>query len=715
MSEPSSYDEFRDAAWWPVELTDDERADKLIAMVRAIRASQQTRKDADYARLRSYTTGPMMGFGMAAAPRTMTSGTVRRISLNVIKNVSDAFTATVTKDRPKVSFVTEGGDWGLQQKARSLEKFIEGQFYECGVYEMAPQIVLDGGGIFGKGFFKVYIAGENKKARIKVERVFPWEILVDEQEGLYGEAETPRMYQEKWIDRLILLSQYKDDDEKREAIKRASRDTQPNTGVGYNSKADQLLVTEGWSLPTADGEKDGRHTIAIQGCTLEDEVWEWDFFPFVTYSKQPAPVGYWGISICDNLDGIQCELNTLLMRVQTAMRLLGAAHVLVHSQAKVNFAQWDNGIGTKIGWSGSVKPEVFVPTMLVPPEVYEQIVRLNEWAYEVEGIPKTQAEGNVPDNFDSGKAIDRYMAVTDRRIQVAIHRYHQMFLNMAKVMLELGRKIAEKNPEYGVKAAIGKGGMRKIFLKQNDLREDEYVLKMWPTQALADDPGQRMMQVEKMANAGWVAPDQAKRLLDFPDLEEANDLENASYNAVEDVIQEMLQEGRYNAPQPYLNLEQAKKQVQLALVKAWRDHVAEDRQQLLRDWLQDAADLAGIGQPQMPQTMASVGGTPVLAARRPARLRIMAGRTRRWTARAGRPAHRPWPHRKTWIPTGPLAHPECFTNDSAAGAVPCDGNARYCTSIRKRPHVEHFGSWRYATHPGKATRYIIKQLRLARL
>jgi hypothetical protein len=583
-------------------------------MVRGIRDNQLTRKDADYSRLRSYSSGPVIGFGMAAAPRNVTSGNTSRVSFNVIKNIGDAFTAEVTDENPKVSFVTEGGDWGLQQKARSLEKFVEGQFYETGVYELAPQVVLDGGGIFGKGFFKLYIQGEKKKQRIKVERVFPWEILVDEQEGLYGEASTPRIYQEKWIDRLVLLRQYEGDPEKRAKIKAATRDTSPNTGVGYNSKADQLLVTEGWSRPTSEDGKDGRHCMAIDGCLLEDEGWEWDWFPFVTYSKQESTIGFWGISIADDLDGIQREINVILMRAQRAYWLLGAAHVLAAKSAKVNFAQWNNTTGSLIEWSGSgPEPQVIVPANLLPPEMYAQLERLQAAAYEYEGIPRGSAMGTTPEQLDSGKAIDRALAVTDKRLQVAIHRYHQMFLEMARKMLELGRKIAKTNPDYGVKASVNRSQMKKILLSEVDLTEDEYVLKMWPQNALSDDPSQRRKEVQEMANAGWLAPDQAKRLLDFPDLEEANSLENASYNAVEDVIQEMLQEGRYNAPQPYLNLEQAKKQVQLALVKAWRDRVPEERLQLLRDWLQDCADLVGIGQPQTPQGQASAGGTPVLA------------------------------------------------------------------------------------------------------
>jgi hypothetical protein len=621
----NAYGESRDASWWRDDLKSEERWEKLLAMVRGIRASQELRKDADYARLRSYSSGPTIGFGMAASPRNVTAGNTSRVSFNVIKSCGDAFTAEVTDERPKVSFVTEGGDWGLQQKARSLEKFVEGQFYECGVYEMAPQVVRDGGAIFGKGFFKLYICGEGKKARIKADRTFSSELLVDDQEGLYGEAHLPRMYQEKWIDRLVLLRQYEGEPEKQEKIKEATRTTSPNTGIGYNSKADQLLVTEGWSLPTAEGEADGRHIIAIEGCTLEDEVWEYDWFPFVSYSKEEAVRGFWPISLADELDGIQREINIILMRAQKAYWMLGVAHVLAAKSAKLNSAQLNNTMASLYEWSGSgPEPKVMVPDILLPPEMYQQLERLQAAAYEYTGIARGAAMGTVPEQLDSGKAIDRALAVTDKRLQVAIHRYHQMFLEMARKMLELGRKIAKTNPDFGVKASVNRSQMKKILLSEVDLREDEYVLKMWPTNGLADDPGQRMKQVQEMANAGLVAPDQAKRLLDFPDLEEANSLENASYNAVEDVIQEMLQEGRYNAPQPYLNLEQAKKQVQLALVKGWRDHVPEERLQLLRDWLQDAADLAGIGQPQAPQMQASAGGTPVMAPA-PGATPIMAG------------------------------------------------------------------------------------------
>jgi hypothetical protein len=256
--------------------------------------------------------------------------------------------------------------------------------------------------------------------------------------------------------------------------------------------------------------------------------------------------------------------------------------------------------------------------------MYAHADRLYNRSYEVTGIPQAQAEGNVPDNLDSGAAQEKYLAITDQRMQVAIHRYHFMFLELARRFLTLGRKIAKTYPEYGVKAAVSRGKMKKIFLKEQDLRDDEYVLKMWPTNALSDDPGQRETKVEKWANAGWVSPDQAKRLLDFPDLDEAQALDNSSFNLVEDMIANMLEEGRYMAPVPYLDIGkpgmpgQAVIQVRNALLKAWNDNRPEDRLQLLRDWLEDAQNLiippAAMSPDQNITNIASAGGTPAAAA-----------------------------------------------------------------------------------------------------
>lgn len=553
---------------------------------------------------------PVVGFGMAAYSRPAI-GHGELVSFNAVKCVADAFTAKITKEKPKVSFVTEGGDWELQEKAKGLEKFIEGQFYEADLYDLGPQVVLDGGGIFGTGILHLCIEGKGKDARILPERVLPQELLVDDKEGMYGKPQ--QIGRERWIDRAVLEEEYRGDAAKLDAIRKAKQGTDTHTGtIGFDSTADQLLVTEFWHLKSGRRAKDGRYTRCIIDCTLEDEPWEYGWLPFFRYTRAHPPFGWWGISIADDLAGIQTEINRIMMRIAKAYRLLGAAHVLCERSAKVNFSQWDNETGSKIEFTGPSKPEIYVPSYLVPPEMYQHLDRLWNRAFETTGTPQTFAQGEPEANLQSGKAQEMHLAITDQRMQVAIQRYHQFFLQVARAWLDLARTIVKENPEFGAKAMDRKGAMRKVLLREVDLPEEQYRLKLWATNLLPDEPEARAGMIERFLNSGMLQPDAAKRLLGTLDTEEEQSLEEASYDIVESCISTMLTEGRYIGPQPFMNLEQGKRQVQLALLKAWNDGRPEARQQLLRDWLADAIALPNeFPQPGAPPMMASAPGTPM--------------------------------------------------------------------------------------------------------
>jgi hypothetical protein len=602
-----------------------ERYIDLLACVDRICQANEWRKQAFEKALRLYSAIPMLNFGGGGIvrPMSMRGG---RLSLNVIKSVSDTFVSMVTHDDPKISVVTDGGDWSLQQRAKLLEKFIDGQCYESGVNQRDPLVVLDGGGLFGKGYYKTFVRGEGERARIIIERVAPWEIQIDDQDGQYGD---PRcMYQRKWIDRFVLLRLYKDDPKKVDAIRRAQRSVDPHTGTTNPlSNADQLLVTEAWRLPSDHGEDDGRHCLVIHTCDLEDEPWQYSWFPFATYARQELPFGSWGIPIVDDLEGIQEEINTLLMRASTAMRRCGAPHILVENDSEVNTEALDNDEGTIIRFTGPTPPTVQVAGNVVPPELYQQLDRLDAKAYQVTGVPQAQAQGEAPANLESGKAYQVYLQATDKRMKVAISNYHEMRRQLAIRIIALGKYIVEnENPKYAVKVTPKRGGMRKVFFSDAQLDEEEYVLKLWPTNGLASDPGARMGIVEKWSDAGWIAPDQAKRLLDMPDLDEANSLENASYNRVEQAIEDALESGEWTEPDPFMNLEQAKGQITAAINEAERNRAPQDRIQILRDLLAAVGDLqAGIGEPETPQTQASAGGTPVAAAPTPGVTPVMMG------------------------------------------------------------------------------------------
>src|SRR3989304_2980143 len=109
----------------------------------------------------------------------------------------------MSKNRPKPYFLTSGGDYQTQRKAKKLNQFIDGIFYENNAYDMGIEAFRDGE-VFGDGIVHVF----EKNDRIAFERVLPSELYVDEVEGFYGQPR--KLHRVKQVDRAMLVAYYPD-------------------------------------------------------------------------------------------------------------------------------------------------------------------------------------------------------------------------------------------------------------------------------------------------------------------------------------------------------------------------------------------------------------------------------------------------------------------------------------------------------------------------
>ena len=128
--------------------------------------------------------------------------------------------------------------------------------------------------------------------------------------------------------------------------------------------------------------------------------------------------------------------------------------------------------------------------------------------------------------------------------------------------------------------------------------------------------------MEQMIALNLLGPDEAKRLLDFPDLEAQLSLDRAASMLIDRNIEFMLDDGRYMPPPPYQDQQLAMKKVQAALQNAEQNGVPEDRLDLLRQYLvtthqmiqraqmQQMAMAQGAMIPGAPPAVGPEGGVP---------------------------------------------------------------------------------------------------------
>jgi hypothetical protein len=92
--------------------------------------------------------------------------------------------------------------------------------------------------------------------------------------------------------------------------------------------------------------------------------------------------------------------------------------------------------------------------------------------------------------------------------------------------------------------------------------------------------------------------------LDYPDIEQVDKLANASEERILQILDEIVDKGKYTPPDPFMNLELATKLVTQYYNLYAQANLEESKAQMLRDFfdqLQTIKDQAANVMPQIPQ------------------------------------------------------------------------------------------------------------------
>mgnify|MGYP003112682629 FL=1 len=559
--------------WWN---SNKDAHEGVMDRYEAILEKQDYRKDQNLQNLRLYGNYYNSGLSSSTYARTENTSIRHRVTLNVIQSMCDTVTAKIAKNRPKATFLTSDGDYRMQRRAKLLDKFCEGQFYATKIYDIAPRVFLDAC-VFGTGAMKIYEGQE----KIEVERVFPNEIVVDDKESVYG---SPRqLFQVKYVDRDVLHAIYP---ERRDEIYSAAP---PEGEYGEGDGSSQILCVEAWHLPSGKDAGDGRHAICIDGATLLEEPYERPYFPFVFIRWTERLLGFYGQGLAEQLTGIQLEINKLLFNIQEQMHL-AKPKVFVEAGSKIAKAHLNNETWGVIEYRGT-PPQFFVPRT-VSGEIFSHLDRLFNRAYEITGISQLAAQSKKPAGLESGVALREFQDIETERFMITAQQYERVFLDAARQMIDIAREAAERGDNFEV-ISHGDKFIEKIKWKDINLKDDQYVMKIYPTNLLPTTPAGKLQKVIEMLQAGMLSQQEARGLLDYPDIAAVNNMAMAAYDDVMQQIEQMLEHGIYSPPEPFTDLPLAMRLVRSAYLKAKVNKVPEERQDLLRRFLEDCVSLIG--------------------------------------------------------------------------------------------------------------------------
>lgn len=579
--------------WW-IEKDADKAASQMLTSAAYLKESQgyRYRQAAIYARL--YGNQSLYSFaGSNMSKMDQANGLPQeRPTFNLIQSATDTLVSRISQSRPQPVFLTDNGDYKQRNLAKKLNNFILGEFYQTKAYELGVTALRDAL-VEGTGVIHTF---ETPDQKVGLERVLLTELLVDPNEARYGEPR--QLYRMKLVDRDVLIANFPKLKAKLELAAKAYPD---NSADSSKTVSDLVMVVEGWHLRSGKNASDGRHTLACSAGYLIDEEYTKDRFPFTFLHYSPRLLGFWAQGIAEQLMGTQMELNSILYTISQAIKLVGVPRVFQEEGAKVVSAHHNNQVGVIVKYRGT-KP-IYEVAPCNAPELYSERDKLIQYGYQQCGVSALQASSQKPSGLDSGEAIRTYDDISTDRFASLSRRYDNMFIDLTYQIIGLAKDICDRDGAYST-VYPNKNSTKEIDLKKADLINDSFVVQCFTQSSLPKDPAGRLAKVTEMVQSGMITLQEGRRLLDYPDLEQIEKLANAAEERIYQILDDIIETGKYTPPDPFIDLALAETTVVQYINLYGQAKLEESKNQKLRDFFNQIQALKQAAMPP-PQPMAA--------------------------------------------------------------------------------------------------------------
>lgn len=585
------------AEWW-VAKDDKELAQQLCETAAYLKTNQTYRIRQLAVDVRLYAGLSVYSYAGSNVSRMDRTRTLPddRPTFNLIQACTDTLVSRLSQAEPQPKFLTENADYRQRHLAQQLNRFVLGEFYQTKAYEKAVQMLRDTI-VMGTGALKVY---EGDNGKVCVDRVLITDLYVDDNDSVNGDPQ--QLYQLKLMDRDKLLANTKGKDEREiiEGTPQSYPDNAPDTG---RTSADQILVVEGWKLPSGDdpeapGYIPGRHTLATVNGVIFDEEWNKPKFPFVFMNYSDPFLGFWGQGLATQLFGTQLTLNRILYTIARSITLVGVPRVFIDQGSKVTKAANNNEIGVIVTYSGT-KPSYEVAPCNAP-ELYNERDKLIQYGFQQCGVSSMQATSQKPEGLTSGAAIRSYDDISSDRFAALSKRYDNVFRDLAYLITDVAKDIAKRDGHYQT-VYPNKDGTKQIDLPKMGLIKDPFVIQCFTESSLPRTPAGRISKVTEMVQSGMITIKEGRRLMRVPqDLEQNEKLDNASEERIFQILDKIVEEGEYTEPDIFLDFDLATTLTVQYINLYFAADLEEKKADLLRDFFQQIQLLKIAGTPPAP-------------------------------------------------------------------------------------------------------------------
>ena len=438
---------------------------------------------------------------------------LRAPSTNVIKSVIDSLVSKLSNNKVRPFFAPVDGTFKTKKVIRQAQQFFDIYYDKINLNNIISETFKDAC-IFDIGYILI------NPFTFEVERVPSYCI---EELNVNGENKVALI---KWIHQPSLaLDKY-------------------NISVSRQYVNIEMLIKEDEATLYVDEKK--VKTVPTTG------------YPIVNvYYNEPINNGK-TVSIVDELEGIQTQIDLINAKIAATSQLTPANLVFIDEQSGLKASEVNNKdcqiypVGIQPGNTANpvnvVTPVPFDPAWSSMLDFY-----INK-AYDMIGISQLSAQSRKPSGLDSGVALQTMEDIESDRFEVQVNHFINAYIDVTRKLIEIIPEDFEILPADKYQSTMTWATLKE----QNNLYKVQYSAAT----ALSKDPAERAKQIIQMSQIGLITPSKAAELMDMPDLTDAYTDAEAMEMAVAAVINNAVEYDLYDVPE-YVSLTSLAREISL--------------------------------------------------------------------------------------------------------------------------------------------------------
>lgn len=283
--------------------------------------------------------------------------------------------------------------------------------------------------------------------------------------------------------------------------------------------------------------------VLINGKKVKEEKYEGDCIPVVEVYNTVPIFGTRTISIVDELDGIQTNIDLINQKISTAAQLTPGNVTYVQAGSNLNATDISNRTGmaytVKMGPGQNQLPVVNVTPAPFDPMWQSLLDSYVKQAYEIVGVSQLSAQSQKPAGLDSGVALQTLSDIESDRFMVQLQGYTNAFVDLANLIIEVNTdgSILPKSVDT---AEYSWEDIRK--------QKDLFKVQFSAMSILSKDPQTKLQQIMQLTQIGLITTDKLATYLDSPDLEDVYRGASAIKDAIDATISNAIEKDEYEIP-----------------------------------------------------------------------------------------------------------------------------------------------------------------------